>query len=526
VRVIPAKAGIQYVCMERHLPLFIELLPIKPVKPMEPIKPTSSEPLSKKVVRGGLWVFGLRITNRGLGFIRTIILARLLAPSDFGLLGIAMLAIATLETFSQTGFQSALIQKRDNVESYLDTAWTVSAIRGILLFLILFFSAPLVATFFNSPQATLVIKVIAVSTFLSGFRNIGILFFQKELEFNKQFYYEFSATLVDLTVAISLAFILRNVWALVWGGLAANFVRLFMSYILHPYRPHVRFKKSEFKELFGFGKWVLGSSILIFLITQGDDIFVGKMLGVTALGFYQMAYLISNLSATEITHVISQVTFPAYSKMQYDLQRLREGYLKVLQIAALLSFPIAVLIFILAPEFTKICLGDKWMPMVPAMQVLSFAGLTRSIISTMSPVFSAVKRPIIGTKCQFIRFLLLAIFIYPFTLKWNLLGVANAVLVSNVISLFGFSYMIVRVTECKFGELIKLISIPAANTAIMGLIMTYFKLVLLPIGVFEIALIFAIGAASYLVMLYVFEIVFRYEVKQIIREMVSSQESP
>jgi O-antigen/teichoic acid export membrane protein len=129
-----------------------------------------------------MWVFGLRITSRGLGFVRTIILARLLAPHDFGLLGIAILAISTLETLSQTGFQAALIQKKENIESYLDTAWTVSAIRGIILFLILFLSAPVIAKFFNSPQATLIIRIIAVSTLLSGFRNIGILFFQKELE--------------------------------------------------------------------------------------------------------------------------------------------------------------------------------------------------------------------------------------------------------------------------------------------------------------------------------------------------------
>ncbi len=139
------------------------------------------ESLSKRVVRGGIWVFALRIVNRGLGFIRTIILARLLAPHDFGLFGIALLAIATLETFSQTGFQAALVQKKKNVEPYLDTAWTISAIRGIILFLILFSSAPLIANFFDSAQATLIIKVIAVSTLLSGFRNIGIIFFKKEL---------------------------------------------------------------------------------------------------------------------------------------------------------------------------------------------------------------------------------------------------------------------------------------------------------------------------------------------------------
>jgi O-antigen/teichoic acid export membrane protein len=394
------------------------------------MKPISPESLSKKVVRGGMWVFGLRITNRGLGFIRTIILARLLAPSDFGLLGIAMLAISTLETFSQTGFQAALIQKKENVESYLDTAWTVSAIRGILLFLILFLSAPLVATFFNSPQATLVIKVIAVSTLLSGFRNIGILFFQKELEFNKQFIYELSATLVDLTIAIILAFILRNVWALVWGGLAANFVRLFMSYILHPYRPHVRLNKGEFKELFGFGKWVLGSSILVFIGAYIDDIFVGKMLGATALGFYQMAYRISSMPATEITYVIASVAFPAYSKVQDSQVMLQQAYFRIMRLTVAISIPMAVGIVFLAPEFINIFLGEKWISIVPAMRLLAVAALIKSVISTGSPLFIGSGYPNFEFYMQLIRALIIIIAIYPLTIYMGISGAALCVILS------------------------------------------------------------------------------------------------
>ncbi len=243
----------------------------------------------------------------------------------------------------------------------------------------------------------LVIKVISISILLSGFRNIGILFFQKELEFKKQFIYEFSATIVDLTVAISLAFILRNVWALVWGILAANFVRFVMSYVLLPYRPKFKIQKEKFKDLFGFGKWVLGTGILILLTTQGDDIFVGKMLGVTTLAFYQMAYMLSNLPATEITHVISRVTFPAYSKLQEDLPKIKEAYLNVLQLIAFFSFPLAGGIFILVPDFTEIFLGEKWIPMVPVVQVLVLAGLIRSIAATTGPIFHGVGKPKINT---------------------------------------------------------------------------------------------------------------------------------
>jgi O-antigen/teichoic acid export membrane protein len=120
------------------------------------------------------------------------------------------------------------------------------------------------------------------------------------------------------SVSITLAFTLRNVWALVWGGLAASFVRLFMSYLIHPYRPRLSLARKELQELFGFGKWLLGSGVLVFLVTQGDDLFVGKVLGPAALGLYQMAYLISNLPATEISRTMAQVAFPAYSKLQHS----------------------------------------------------------------------------------------------------------------------------------------------------------------------------------------------------------------
>ncbi|MFQ6084592.1 MAG: lipopolysaccharide biosynthesis protein, partial [Candidatus Aminicenantia bacterium] len=426
-----------------------------------------SESLSQRAVRGGIWVFALRITNRLFGLVRTVILARVLAPHDFGLMGIALLAMATLETFSQTGFQAALIQKKKNTKAYLDAAWTVLILRGLMLFAILYLIAPYAVTFFNAPKAKPIIQVIGISILLQAFANIGVIYFQKELEFNKQFIHQFAGTLADFIVAVSSVLILRNVWALVFGLLAGNFARFIVSYLIHPYRPHLDFDLGKAKELFGFGKWVLGSSILVFLITQGDDAFVGKILGVTALGFYQMAYMLSNLPATEITHVISRVTFPTYSKLQDDLTKLKEAYLKVLQLTAFISIPLAGGIFILAPEFTKIFLGDKWMSMVPAMQVLVFAGLVRSIAATTGPIFYAVGRPRIETRWQIVRLLVLAVLIYPFTIKWGILGASFAVFLSTFVSTTGFSFMVIRITTCEIKNFGRMIILPLINGIIM-----------------------------------------------------------
>ncbi len=410
----------------------------------------SDKSLSHRVVIGGFWVFSLRITQQLFNFIRLVILARILSPNDFGLMGIALLTMATLDTFSQTGFQQALIQKKEDIKPYLDSAWTVLILRGFILFAILFFIAPYAATFFNAPEAKPIIQVIGLAVLLEAFTNIGVIYFQKDLEFNRQFIYQFAGTLADFAVAISTALILRSVWALVFGLLAGNFARFVVSYFIHPYKPHLSLDLGKAKELFGFGKWILGSSVLIFLLTQGDDVFVGKLLGATALGLYQMAYKISNMPATEITHVISQVTFPAYSKLQDNIPKLREAYLKVLQITAFLSFPIAGLIFVLAPDFTKIFLGEKWMPMVPAMQILCIYGTLRFLAATGGPLILARGKPHIQTIFSSLELVIMGILIYHFTKKWGVVGTSLVMIARLGLVFIPGMYVICRLINLKY----------------------------------------------------------------------------
>ena len=432
--------------------------------------------LSQRAVRSGAWVFLLRVIQQLFSLARLMILARILAPHDFGLMGIALLSMATLETFSQTGFQQALIQKKHDIKPYLNTAWSFLILRGVILFAILYLIAPYAATFFDAPEAKPIIQVIGLSVIFQAFTNIGVIHFQKELEFNKQFIYQFSGTLTDFVVAITAVLILGNVWALVFGLLAGKAAMFIASYLIHPYRPHLSFDIGKAKELFGYGKWILGSSILVFLITQGDDIFVGKLLGVTALGFYQMAYRISNLPATEITHVISQVTFPVYSKIQDDIPKLREAYLRVLQFTAFISFPIAGLIFVLAPDFTMIFLGEKWMPMVPAMQVLVWWGVIRGLVGAISPVFMSLGMPQIITKLQTVQTVLLFILIYPLTVHWGIYGTSLAVFLSALSMLFVRNHILIKTIKCRIWEFYKPILFPLIFTMISIFSIFAFKL--------------------------------------------------
>lgn len=469
------------------------------------ITPGESQSLSQRVVQAGFWAFALRIVDRLFSLARTIVLARVLSPDDFGLFGIALLALSALETFTQTGFQAALIQRKEDVRPYLDTAWTVQAIRGVALAIILFGIAPYVAIFFGEPNAAQLLRVLGLSMVFQGLTNIGVVFFQKELEFHKQFMYMFSGTLADFGVAIPAALILHNAWALIFGLLAGNLVRMIASYFVHPYRPRFRLERAKTRELYTFGKWILGSSILVFFLNQGDDILVGKLLGATMLGFYQMAYRISNMPATEITHVISQVTFPAYSKLQDNIPKLREAYLKTLQLTALLSFPIAGLIFILAPDFTKIFLGEQWMPMVPAMQVLALWGLSRSIAATTGSLFNGIGNPRINTWLQLAKLILIAIFIYPLTMLWDITGTALAVAAAALFIDPICVYLVAKILHCKVWDTVKTILLPAISTVIMLLCMTVLNKLTLGITTLAIFLGYVVfGCGTYMLAITVF----------------------
>jgi len=481
------------------------------------------EGLYQRTVRSGAWAFALRITERVFSIAKLIILARVLAPNDFGLLGIALLAMMTLETFSQTGFQQALIQKKENIKDYLDAAWTVSALRGLVLFAVLFFLAPYVAIFFNAPLATPIIRVIGLASLLQGLTNIGVIYFQKELEFNKQFIYRASGTLADFVVAVAAVLILRSVWALVFGLLAGNLVRLIVSYLVHTYRPHFKLDLAKTKELFGFGKWILGSSILIFLLTQGDDIFVGKLLGVTLLGFYQMAYRFSNAPATEITHVISQVTFPAYSKLQDNLPSLREAYLKVLQFTSFLSFPIAGLIFVLAPDFTMIFLGEKWMPMVPAMQALVLWGVIRALTGAISPVLMALGKPKIVTRLQLIQAILLFMLIYPLTEHWGILGTSLAVVFSALVLFFIRNHILIKTIACKIWGFYKLMLLPLALAVISTLPVIALKLFVMDsTNIYGFLLFIAIFVVTFGFLTYIADRFLNYGIRVIVKDSFKS----
>ena len=428
------------------------------------------ESLSPKVIQSGLWSLCGNWIARGIGIIKMIILARLLTPLEFGIIGLTTLSINFLSVFSETGIESALVQKNKVCNTELNTAWTISLIRGLVLFLILFISARWFAFYFNNSTLEPVLKYMASVFIISGFVNIGLVYFKRELAFKKTVGLDLLSDITGAVVTILLALWLRNVWALVIGNIIWAITKCIGSYSLHSYRPKLFWDWSVARNLINFGKHIFWISIVTFIVTSADDALVGKLLGLTALGFYTMAYNIANTLVTSLSGIISKVLFPAYSILQNEPQRLTEAFGRVIEVILISLLPLTVLIILLAEDFTLIFLGDKWLPMVPILKILSLLGFFRALTNVFSPIQLAVNRPEIQSRNKTIELFLFLLILYPFTIKWGLIGASWAVTAVYMVGAIISSLSCASVVPSFFNILLKASWIPLL--ASFGIIMS------------------------------------------------------
>jgi len=479
--------------------------------------------LSRKVTKGALWVTVSAICSKGLGLISSIILARLLLPSDFGLLAIATAIVSMTQGLTTTGFGSALIQKQEKPEDFLNIAWTFELAKYFTLFFTLFFLAPLFALFFKEPAAIAVLRVISFSLIFQGLANIGIIYFRKNLDFKRQFIFNIVPQIIYIIVVIPLAFILRNVWALVWASVVRGLVVCVISYIMHPYRPHLDFNINKAKELFNFGKWILGSSIIVIIRSQGITMFVGKFLGIPTLGFYNRAEVFSTALFQQLIVIIWQVGYPAYSQLQKATVRLKRAYLLTLKLLTFSGLPMAGGLLILSWDFTHLFLTDKWIAIVPVIQVLCLSAMIGFITSPAGIMFQAIGKPSIGTKIGAAEVMILAITIYPLSLKWGITGTALSFLLSILIALPVHCYMAIKISKCTVGEFIKPILLAMINTGIMMIAVFGVKNYLfVQIGFVQFFSLVVGGAVIYFVVAYIFDKFFDYGIYKLIRERIKA----
>jgi len=315
----------------------------------------------------------------------------------------------------------------------------------------------------------------------------------------------------------------ESVWALVVGDIAGVVTATTLSYVLHDFKPWPRLDREQTKELVGYGKWITASGIVLFLTTEGDDMFVGWLLGSAAIGIYQYSYKVSNAPATEVTKVLSSVIFPTYSKLQNDAANLRRAFFKTVQLATFISIPLAVGIVAVAPAFVDAFLGPGWEPAIEVMQLLALWGMLRSIGATTGPLFQAVGKPDFATKIQASKLLVLAICIYPVTAAYGIIGtsaliVGSALFFSEPIA----TYLAVREVDGSYRHFLQLLLYPLTASLGMFAVVTFVGARIPVGGIPKFLVMVATGGVFYGISILAMEIWGNYGISDVFRTMVGA----
>jgi PST family polysaccharide transporter len=414
---------------------------------------------------GAAWLVLFKLTERSIGFVSTLILARLLVPDDFGLVAMATSILAALDLLGAFSFDLALIQNQNAARYHYDTAWTFAVLFGILKAAVLCTLAMPAASFFGEARLPPLIFALAVYTFLEGFDNVGTVAFQKDLELHKEFRFGLLKKLVGFVVTISVAFWLRSYWALIAGILSTRLASLVLSYVLHPFRP--KFSLAGAGDLFGFSKWLLLNNLLIFVNNRGTDFVIGKLAGARALGLYSVSYEIANLPTTELVWPISRAVFPGYARMANDPPRLREAFLQVIGLVAIFTVPAGAIIAIAAEPIVQVLLGSKWSDAVPLIQVLAVFGIIRSLHGPTGSIYLALGKPRFVAGFQCVQLTVAIGLMFVLLPAYGTVGAAYALLAGASAAMVSNYVFAMRELKLSMSELTRALWRPIASAAAM-----------------------------------------------------------
>lgn len=349
--------------------------------------------IKAKAVRGAFWSaiqgWGSQIGS----LIVFLVLTRLLAPEDFGLVALANVFMAFMQIFLDGGFAQALIQRQELEKEHLDTAFWTNLCIGILLSAIGIAAASSVAEFFSEPKLTPVLQGFSILFTITSFRGVQQAFLERQFAYKAIAARSLIGTFIGGLVGIVVALKGFGVWSLVIQQLIAELVGTIVLWGVSEWRPQWQFSTKHFQHLFGFGINVLAFNFLGFINNRADDLLIGYFLGSVALGYYAIAYRVLTIMTQLLVNSTSQVALPAFSRLQTEPDRFRNAFYRVTQMTSAIAFPIFLGIFTVAPEIVKVLFGEQWLPSVPVLQVLAFVGLLRSVTYFKGSVFMALGKP-------------------------------------------------------------------------------------------------------------------------------------
>lgn len=331
-----------------------------------------SDSLKSKTVSGVLWSAIERFSLQGVQFIINVLMARLLLPSDYGMIGMLAVFLQISQTFIDSGFSDALVQKKDRTETDLSTVFYFNIVISVLLYLLLFIGAPFIAQFYHMPELTLVTRIVMLNLIFSSFAAVPKIILVIKIDFKTQSKISLISAVVSGGIGITMAYKGYGVWSLVFQSLLNILLITFLSFYYINWRPLKTFSKDSFQNLFSFGSKLLFSRLIHALYYNLYAIVIGRRYSSAELGYYTRAEQFAIFPSGNINAIISRVTFPILSSIQDDDERLASAYRKYIKLASFLIFPLMIGLAVLAKPLIILLLTEKWIMTVVLLQILCF----------------------------------------------------------------------------------------------------------------------------------------------------------
>lgn len=388
--------------------------------------------LKQKTIAGAKWAGVTQVTNQLLQFVVGLLLARMLTPSDFGLVGMIYIFVSFASIFSELGIGAAIVQKDEVSEQELSSGFWINVAIGTFFMLLIVFAAPAIAYFFSEPKLTLLARVIGLTFLISALKIVHIAILTRNFNFRSIAIMETCSFLLSGTLAILAALLGLGVWSLVIQSLVASTTTAVLAFIFSSWRPSLIFDWQAAKGLFPFSLNLTGAKTINYCIRNADNLLIGKFYGPVQLGLYTRAYSLMLLPIKQVSQVAIKVMYPAFCAIKDDKPKARAIYLRLLRLIAILTFPLSIGLCSVSDYFVLGLLGEQWSEAIPILRVLSCLGITQSLNATSSIIFQSSGRTDIQLKWTlYSGFVYLTAF--SIGLNWAALGIAIAYTTASTI---------------------------------------------------------------------------------------------
>lgn len=431
-----------------------------------------------------------------------MVLARLLAPRDFGLLGFALVYITYVETIGDLGSGTALIFWPNRRDEAAEVTFVTSLAMGATWCVLTIAAAPWIAGFFNSPDGEAIVRALAWSFPLKFLGNTHDALAQKELRFRPRMYAELAMGLVKGGVSIGGAFAGLGAWSLVWGQLSGLAVWSLMLWLVIPWRPHFRIAGDLVKPMLAYGRGIVVVNIVAAIVHHADAAVIGRFLGAVALGIYQIAYKVPEMSIAVIVWVVSKVAFPAFAKIHGAGSELASAYLAAMRYVTVLTVPAAVGLAVVAEPLVAALFGDRWAPAAPVLRILAVYLAIRSFGSSSGDILKATGRSKLLAILGVVRAAVL-VPLLVWAAQYDIITVAIALTVATAVSTIVHMAIAGRIVRVGFAEIVvatRASLLAGAALLLTGIVLRQLLAELAAIP--QLVVIVTVGAIAYIAVLY------------------------